>query len=375
MVKLVNRAKMTTSTTSTGTITLGSAATGYQSFAAAGVVNGDIVRYVIEDGNNWEIGTGTYTASGTTLTRNVSESSNSDSAINLSGSAIVFVSATLGDLQNQVDPTAIDLLIVAGGGSGAGATSSSVGAGGGAGGLIYKVNYPIIPGQTYDIVVGAGGAQTATGAVDGSQGSNSTAFDMTAVGGGYGGHWGNAGGDGGSGGGSAGREFYTTNNFPGNGTPNQGHIGGNSTRGAGTTEDSGGGGGGAGAPGESAKDFFGGDGGVGFACDIEGLSVTTYYAGGGGGGTEAGTSGASGGRGGGGDGGYDGAARRAGTVNTGGGGGGASGSSTTSGAAGGSGVVIVRTLRTASATTGSPTVTTVGNFNIYKFTGSGSITF
>jgi hypothetical protein len=38
-------------------------------------------------------------------------------------------------------------------------------------------------------------------------------------------------------------------------------------------------------------------------------------------------------------------------------------------------VVIIRTLATASATTGSPTVTTDGSYNIYTFTGSGSITF
>jgi len=42
---------------------------------------------------------------------------------------------------------------------------------------------------------------------------------------------------------------------------------------------------------------------------------------------------------------------------------------------GGSGVVILRTLETASATTGSPTVTTDGSYNIYTFTASGSITF
>jgi len=98
MVTLVNRAKMTTSTTGTGTITLASADLGFQTFADAGVSDGDIVRYVIEDGTSWEIGAGTYTASGTTLSRSVSESSNGGSAISLSGSAKVFVSATSDDI-------------------------------------------------------------------------------------------------------------------------------------------------------------------------------------------------------------------------------------------------------------------------------------
>lgn len=98
MTKLVNRAKMTTATTGTGTITLGSAVDGFQTFAAAGVSDGDTVAYAIEDGTDWEIGTGTYTASGTTLSRTVSESSNADAAITLSGSAEVFVTVRGEDL-------------------------------------------------------------------------------------------------------------------------------------------------------------------------------------------------------------------------------------------------------------------------------------
>ena len=105
MATLANRAKMTTATTGTGTITLGSAADGYQTFAAAGISNADTVRYTIEDGNNWEIGTGTYTASGTTLTRSVTESSNSGSAINLSGDAVVFLTLAAQDLSPTVTLT------------------------------------------------------------------------------------------------------------------------------------------------------------------------------------------------------------------------------------------------------------------------------
>jgi hypothetical protein len=108
MVKLVNRAKMTTATTGTGTITLGSAVDGFQTFAAAGVSNGETVRYCIEDGtSNFELGSGVFTASGTTLTRVVSESSNSNNAINLSGDAIVFITAIAADLQPTTFTTTV----------------------------------------------------------------------------------------------------------------------------------------------------------------------------------------------------------------------------------------------------------------------------
>lgn len=102
--KLFSLARMTTATTGTGTITLGAAATvgsvTYITFANAGVADGDVVAYGIQDtgGSNTEYGYGTYTAAGTTLTRNVIRSSNSNNAINLSGTAQVFVTAGNADL-------------------------------------------------------------------------------------------------------------------------------------------------------------------------------------------------------------------------------------------------------------------------------------
>lgn len=93
-VKLYDLAKVSTATTGTGTITLGSAVSGFLTFAAAGVQNGEIVRYGIRDGANSEIGYGTYTSSGTTLTRTVTSSTNANAAISLSGSAQVFICAS-----------------------------------------------------------------------------------------------------------------------------------------------------------------------------------------------------------------------------------------------------------------------------------------
>lgn len=98
MASLYNLARMTTATTGTGTITLGSAVSGFLSFAGAGVSNGQTITYAIRDGVNSEIGRGVYTSSGTTLTRTVLKSTNSNTAINLSGSAEVFITPAAEDI-------------------------------------------------------------------------------------------------------------------------------------------------------------------------------------------------------------------------------------------------------------------------------------
>lgn len=194
----------------------------------------------------------------------------------------------------------IDLFLVGGGGSAA-SIVNQVGGGNAGGGGYTKTQkrVPVEAGKSYEILVGAGGAENPSHNTP-VNGSPSSAFGYSADGG-YGGGF-TAGGNGGSGGGGG----YDKS---GNG----GSDGGN----------------GGGASGESYRGGYG----QGSTTREFGESGATLYAGGGGG-TKTGVGGAGGG----------GSSGSAGVANTGGGGGGRY-SYGTPGCAGGSGIVVIRNAR------------------------------
>jgi hypothetical protein len=223
----------------------------------------------------------------------------------------------------------VEYLIVAGGGG----VGGDVAGGAGAGGLLQGT--VIVTPQTYTITVGGGGAGAAVGSANsagGTSGQNSSAFGLTAIGGGYAASINRNSLSGGSGGGGTYLSFVGAA-----GTEGQGYSGGTGGSVAYVTA----GGGGSGAPGSSASGNDAGVGGIGRPSSITGTTV--FYAGGGGGGSSVGNLGAPGGLGGGGPGkdrttifpGWNGA------PNTGGGGGG-NAHPHYGGANGGSGIVVVR---------------------------------
>lgn len=97
-----NVANAVSGTPGTGTITLGSAVSGAQSFASAYGANATVDVF-ITDGTAWEVARNcTYTHSGTTLSRGTLEASSTGSAISLTSAAVVRVAATA-DFGNRLD--------------------------------------------------------------------------------------------------------------------------------------------------------------------------------------------------------------------------------------------------------------------------------
>ena len=301
----------------------------------------------------------------------------------------------------------VTVLIVGGGGGGGG----FLGGGGGGGGVVYLPSIHVYGGQTYPVVVGAGGPSN-------TNGQQSSFFGAIAVGGGGGGgsYPNGSGITGGCGGGAAANEQGY--NYGGQSVGNSlglhaGFMYGNSAgnlyrlRNGDATRASGGGG--AGFPSRDTNPNTTGDptrngegsGGEGVMNNI--LGIDYYWAGGGGGGSWSSQIGGWGGLGGGGGGagasgggiggtsayngnmggnggsGYS-ATGGAGGPNTGGGGGGSTSGSNdnnSTGASGGSGIVIIRetlVVTTNNDTLGSPTMNWnnayINNLNVNSINGT-----
>lgn len=92
-----------------GDFVLGAPVAGYQSFSAAisGLTTGDTVRYVIEDGSNWEIGTGTYNTTGPKIVRTtvIQSSAGGSTLISAGANSTIMISVGAGDFVTAQDPS------------------------------------------------------------------------------------------------------------------------------------------------------------------------------------------------------------------------------------------------------------------------------
>jgi hypothetical protein len=287
---------------------------------------------------------------------------------------LVYVDSAQGWITiSNVIPTAtrtISYLIIAGGAGGGGGHGGGGGAGGymtNNGGTALAVN----AGTSYSIVIGAAGAGGGYGGASATNGSDSTAFSLTAVGGGRPGAQNVSGGVimNGAAGGSGGGGANTTggSGSGGSGTSGQGYAGGTAAYNGATWASAGGGG--AGSVGQdTTSSSTGGNGGTGRNTESTWATATStgvngYYASGGAG--DKGTATNGGGNGSPSDYGTD--IVGVGTVNTGSGGGGARAQA---GGNGGSGIVIIRYAGSQVGTGG--TVVTTGGYTYHTFTSSGT---
>ena len=126
---IADRVRETTTTEGTGTITLGGAVTNFETFAA-NLSNSDTTYYAIVDNtnNDFEVGIGTFTASGSTLSRSVIASSNSNSLVNLGvGTKDVFITIPASKMVVEDGSNNVSIgSLTASSGSGAGLTGVDV---------------------------------------------------------------------------------------------------------------------------------------------------------------------------------------------------------------------------------------------------------
>jgi hypothetical protein len=197
-----DRVKETTTTTGTGTVTLSGAATGFQSFSAIGNTNETYYCIAGQGTSEWEVGIGTYTSSGTTLSRTtVLSSSNSGSLVTFSaGTKDVFCTFPAGIALQQpqynlytsgtttwtapTGVTRIKVICIGGGGGGAHGDTETNGGSGGFGGISIGI-YTVVPGTGYVATVAAGGA--GSNSTNGSAGGTSSLGSLLSATGGSGG--------------------------------------------------------------------------------------------------------------------------------------------------------------------------------------------
>jgi len=265
----------------------------------------------------------TFTVTATSIIGTSSPSAASNSLILYGPGQVEFTSATETYWTVPYNVTSVCVVCVGGGGSGQ--SVNGLFRGGGGGGLGWKNNIPVTPGQTYFVRVGPGATAGDGGSgayIGGTSYFGTAPLDLTIVygeggtGGPYGG--GNAGGaylgDGGGNGGNAGASAYTYGGGGGGGAGGYSGAGGNGgfgggyfrNSGAGTAGSGGGGGGGgggvAGTPSYASNGCAGGGVGIygqggsgagGQGGVIDGSAYVTQFPTGGGGGSSGSSGGSS----------------------------------------------------------------------------------
>lgn len=100
MRTFVDLVRITATSSGTGPFSLGSHVTGF--FGAEKLVDGRSYSYSVQQGDNKEVGAGTYVASTSTLTRTVRTSSNGNSPVDFSVGAEIAITFTAADIVDVI---------------------------------------------------------------------------------------------------------------------------------------------------------------------------------------------------------------------------------------------------------------------------------